>query len=99
MSRFGDLPSYTRHVALSSDARTIRTLGQLSSIGLAFVFALVMGFAAGNWLDKRLGTQPWLTLTGFAAGLAAGVLNVVRTMRTVAAADPPPPSDPPAPTR
>ena len=86
-------------MAPSSEARTIRTLGQLSSIGLAFVFALVMGFAAGNWLDTRLGTQPWLTLLGFAAGLAAGVLNVVRTMRTVAADDQPPPAGPSPPGR
>ena len=86
-------------MALSSEARTIRTLGQLSTIGLAFVFALVLGFGLGNWLDKRLGTQPWLTLAGFAIGLAAGVLNVVRTMRSVAAAEaepPAPPVDPPA---
>ena len=86
-------------MAPSSEARTIRTLGQLSSIGLAFVFALVMGFAAGNWLDTRLGTQPWLTLLGFAAGLAAAVLNVVRTMRTVAADDQPPPAGPSPPGR
>ncbi|MFP5378382.1 MAG: AtpZ/AtpI family protein [Vicinamibacteria bacterium] len=27
-----------------------------------------------------MGTSPWLTLLGFAVGLAAGVLNVVRIM-------------------
>ncbi|MEZ5293130.1 MAG: AtpZ/AtpI family protein [Vicinamibacterales bacterium] len=73
----------------SRDPRTLKMLGQLSTLGLAFVFALVMGFAAGNWLDRRLGTSPWLSLIGFALGLAAGVLNVVRTMRVVNAAPPP----------
>lgn len=86
-------------MAASNDPRTLRMLGQLSTIGLAFVLALVMGFAAGNWLDRRLGTQPWLTLLGFVVGLAAGVLNVVRTMRTVASSgsdsSPPPGGTPP----
>lgn len=78
-------------MAGSPDARTIRMIGQLSTIGLAFVFALVMGFGGGYWLDRRLGTTPWLSLLGFAAGLAAGVLNVVRTMKAVSA----PPGGPP----
>lgn len=74
-------------MALGPDARTLKTLGQLSTIGLAFVFALVLGFGAGVWLDRQLGTSPWLSLGGFGLGLAAGVLNVVRTMRSVSAAE------------
>jgi ATP synthase protein I len=76
-------------MAVTPDARMIRTIGQLSTIGLAFVFALVMGFAGGYWLDGLLGTKPWLSLLGFGLGLAAGILNVVRTMRIVSAPDVP----------
>lgn len=82
-------------MAVSPDARTLKTLGQLSTIGLAFVFALVLGFGAGLWLDHRLNTSPWLSLLGFAMGLAAGVLNVVRTMTSVAAAERTRPGTPP----
>ena len=85
----GSVRVYTLGMAASNDPRTIRMLGQLSTIGLAFVLALVMGFAAGNWLDRQLGTRPWLSLLGFAMGLAAGILNVVRTMKTVSAPAPP----------
>jgi F0F1-type ATP synthase assembly protein I len=81
-------------VAVTPDARTLKTLGQLGSVGLAFVLALVLGFAGGNWLDRRLGTTPWLTFAGFAMGVAAGILNVVRTMQSVAAAERTPPSPP-----
>lgn len=84
-------------MAIGPDARTLKTLGQLSTIGLAFVFAIVLGFGAGVWLDRRLGTSPWLSLLGFAMGLAAGILNVVRTMKSVSAAEqtaPPPSSGP-----
>lgn len=81
-------------MASAPDARTIRVIGQLSTVGLAFVFAIALGFGGGYWLDLKLGTKPWLTLLGFAMGLAAGVLNVVRTMRTVAS-DTAPPAGPP----
>ena len=57
----------------------IKAIGALSTVGLSFVLAIVLGVAAGYYLDKRLGTSPWGFLIGFALGLAAGVLNVVRT--------------------
>jgi ATP synthase protein I len=60
---------------------TWQLIGQLSTIGLSFVFALVIGFAAGYWLDRTLGTQPWLSFMGFFLGLAAGVLNVYRVLK------------------
>jgi ATP synthase protein I len=60
---------------------TWQLIGQLSSIGMSFVFALVLGFAAGYWLDGVLGTKPWLEFVGFFFGLAAGVLNVYRVMQ------------------
>jgi ATP synthase protein I len=53
----------------------------MSTIGLSFVFALVIGFGAGYWLDRTLGTQPWLSFMGFFLGLAAGVLNVYRVLK------------------
>jgi ATP synthase protein I len=60
---------------------TWQLIGQLSTIGMSFVFALVIGFAAGYWLDGVLGTRPWLSFVGFFFGLAAGVLNVYRVMQ------------------
>jgi ATP synthase protein I len=60
---------------------TLQLIGQLSTIGMSFVFALVIGFGAGYWLDGLIGTKPWLTFVGFFLGLAAGVLNVYRVMQ------------------
>lgn len=59
---------------------TLQLIGQLSTIGLSFVFAIMIGFGAGYWLDQRFGTKPWLSFIGFFLGLAAGVLNVYRIM-------------------
>ena len=60
---------------------TIKAIGALSTVGLSFVLAIVLGVAAGYYLDARFGTKPWGFLIGFAFGLAAGILNVVRTSR------------------
>jgi ATP synthase protein I len=60
---------------------TWQLIGQLSTIGMSFVFALVIGFGVGYWLDGMLGTKPWLAFVGFFLGLAAGVLNVYRVMQ------------------
>ena len=67
-------------MAQPTSATTLQLIGQLSTVGLSFVFAIVIGFGAGYWLDLKLGTKPWLTFLGFFLGLAAGVLNVYRIM-------------------
>ncbi len=59
----------------------LQLIGQLSTIGFSFVFALVLGFGGGYVLDGWLGTKPWLAFLGFFLGLAAGILNVYRIMQ------------------
>jgi F0F1-type ATP synthase assembly protein I len=73
-----------------SDANMLRTAYGLSAGMLSFVVALVLGWWCGRTLDRWLGTAPWL-MAGFSAlGLAAGALNVYRT---VSGAMKPPASD------
>jgi len=56
-----------------------RAVGALSTVGLSFVLAIVLGAWFGRVLDSWLGTSPWLFVLFFFLGLAAGVLNVYRT--------------------
>ena len=58
-----------------------RQLGALASVGLSFVFAVVIGVAIGLWLDGKLGTSPWFFFAFLSLGFAAGVLNLVRATR------------------
>lgn len=58
-----------------------RTVGEVGTLGLAFVLALVIGTGAGIWVDRRFGTEPWGVLIGFGFGFAAAILNVVRITR------------------
>jgi ATP synthase protein I len=62
-------------------ADTVRTIGALSTVGFSFVLAIVLGAALGYFLDRWLGTGPWLFVLFFFVGLAAGILNVYRTAR------------------
>jgi ATP synthase protein I len=62
-----------------STARGMRALGALSAVGIAFVLAVVIGFLIGYFLDSWIGTSPLFTIVFFFLGLAAGILNVVRT--------------------
>ncbi len=62
-----------------SRADLVRTLGALSTVGLSFVLAVVLGAWFGRVLDAWFGTSPWLFLLFFLFGLVAGVLNVYRT--------------------
>ena len=66
-----------------SRADTLRTLGALSTLGLSFVLAIVLGAWFGRVLDGWLGTSPWLFIVFFFLGLAAGILNVYRTTKKV----------------
>jgi F0F1-type ATP synthase assembly protein I len=66
-------------MALSRE--NLQLIGQLSTVGLSFVFAIVLGFGGGYLLDGWLGTRPWLTFLGFFLGLAGGILNVYRVLQ------------------
>ena len=58
----------------------LQLIAHLSTVGFAFVLAIVLGFGGGYLLDGWLGTKPWLSFLGFFLGLAAGILNVYRIM-------------------
>jgi F0F1-type ATP synthase assembly protein I len=64
----------------SSSAETMRAVGELGTIGMAFVLAIAIGFGAGYMLDRWLGTH-WISLIGFVLGFAAAIVNVVRTAK------------------
>ena len=62
---------------------SLGSLGALSAVGIAFVLAVVFGFLIGYGLDAWLGTSPLFLMVFFFFGVAAGVVNVIRTARAV----------------
>ncbi len=67
-------------MAPSGEKSTWKALGELSSIGMTLVLATVIGLGAGYYADRWLGTKPWLTLLGLGLGIAAGFVNLFRTV-------------------
>jgi ATP synthase protein I len=67
-------------MAQSGDQGTWKALGELSSIGLALVIATVIGLVGGYYADRLLGTSPWLLLLGLGLGIAAGFVNLFRSV-------------------
>jgi ATP synthase protein I len=55
----------------------LRALVDLGYLGFSMGGMVAAGALLGYWLDRRLGTTPWLTLTGTLVGTAAGLFYVV----------------------
>ena len=60
-------------------ADTVRTIGALSTVGISFVLAIVLGAGTGYLLMTRFGFGGWVFLLFFVFGVVAGILNVYRT--------------------
>ena len=58
---------------------TVRTLGALSTVGISFVLAIMIGAGTGLLLDRWLGTEKVFFLIFFVLGVIAGIINVYRT--------------------
>jgi F0F1-type ATP synthase assembly protein I len=54
----------------------LRTLGVVSSMGISFVLAIVIGVFIGLQLDKWLGTAPWFFFIFLLFGIVAGFRNL-----------------------
>ena len=54
----------------------IKSLSFLSSLGISMVAASFIGLFIGIYLDKWLGTSPWMTLIWLGIGITSGFRNI-----------------------
>jgi ATP synthase protein I len=67
---------------IDNDAKKMwRAALRFSALGLELGTAVLIGYGAGWWLDKQLGTKPYLTLVLLLFGIAAGFRAIVRAAR------------------
>ena len=50
-------------------------------LGLQFVVTILVCLFIGQWLDRKLGTTPWLLLAGVLGGGALGFWTMLRVAR------------------
>jgi len=61
--------------------RLLRQAGSwmnLSIVGIQFPVAIALGFFWGRWMDRHLGTWPYLTAVFSLFGIVAGFVNLFR---------------------
>lgn len=70
-----------------TDPAYLSGLSKAGSIGLHLVSGIVVGTGAGYFLDKWLGTQPWLLLLFMFFGIVAGFKNVYTDTKRLIASE------------
>jgi len=55
-----------------------RELAKYSAIGFEMALSVVIGMGIGYYLDRWLGTGPWLMIVWIGLGFAAGVRSLYR---------------------
>ncbi len=59
------------------------SLGKALKISTELVAAVVVGSTLGFMLDYWFDTKPWLTICFFFMGVAAGILNVIKSAKNM----------------
>jgi ATP synthase protein I len=78
-----------------------RIAGHTGAVGLEIALSIAVGYLGGQYLDRKLGTGPWLGWLGLVAGVGAAIKALIRVTkaykRSLREEDAPPPPDKPRP--
>ncbi len=72
---------------LIKDKNLREAIASASVVGLNLVSATFVGLLIGYWLDRWLGTKPWLLLVFLVLGIVAGFRNVLVEVKKIQKAD------------
>ena len=70
--------SKIKNSVLSESERKGSFMGSAFKLGTELVAAVVVGTIIGFILDSWFGSSPWLLITFFFLGAAAGIMNVIK---------------------
>ena len=73
-------PANKKEGDASDWVRVVREAAPYLGIGSSLAVSVLLGIGAGYWVDRRLGTSPWLLLAGGALGTLTGFWLVYRTV-------------------
>ena len=59
-----------------------RIAGTTGAVGIEIAVAIFIGYLGGRFLDRKLGTDPWISYAGLLAGIGAAVKALLRVIRS-----------------
>ena len=68
---------------IKNNGSNAASLGKALKISTELVAAVVVGTTLGFILDNWFDTRPWLTIIFFFMGVAAGILNVIKSAKNM----------------
>ena len=68
---------------IKNNGSNAASLGKALKISTELVAAVVVGTTFGFILDNWFDTRPWLTISFFFMGVAAGILNVIKSAKNM----------------
>jgi F0F1-type ATP synthase assembly protein I len=69
--------------AIDPDAKKMwRIAGTTGAVGIEIAVAIFIGYLGGRFLDRKLGTTPWISYAGLLAGMGAAVKALMRVVRS-----------------
>ena len=63
------------------------SVAEFAGVGLQFALSILVFLYAGQWLDRKLGTAPWLLLVGVFVGGAGSFYSMYRKLMAAQARD------------
>ena len=61
--------------------------GQFAGLGLQFAAAIILFLFVGQWLDRKLGTEPWFLIIGVFTGAGAAFYSMYRKLMAAQAVE------------
>ena len=68
---------------IKNRSSNVASLGKALKISTELVAAVVVGTTLGFILDNWFDTRPWITISFFFMGAAAGILNVIKSAKNM----------------
>lgn len=62
------------------ERRHASAAGKYAGLGLQFAVSIIVFLYAGQWLDRKLGTDPWFLMIGVFTGAGAAFYSMYRTL-------------------
>ena len=64
----------------TEDQRASRRLAKYAGVGLQFAVSIVLFLYVGQWVDRKLGSEPWGMIIGVFTGAGAAFYSMYRRL-------------------